>query len=135
MRTVGGESRIWALRLFAVSWGAMSALAAYLLAKYYPLSNVWFWPLGITAACVFGFFCPRLLRWPYRLVDQLLEPVGQFMSLIVLGVVFFGVFTPFAVFLRWRGWDPLRLQRASRGASAWIDRPQASERPDYRWQY
>lgn len=135
MRTAGGESRIWVLRLFAVSWGAASALGAYLLAKYFPLSSVWLGPLGITAACVVGLFCPALLRRPYGLVDQLLTPVGELLSLIVLGVVFFGVFTPFAVFLRWRGWDPLRLQRESRVASAWIDRPQASERPDYHWQY
>lgn len=131
----GKEIKIWLLRLFAVSWGAMAALAAYLLAKYFPLSSVWIGPLGITAACVVGLFFPALLRRPYSLVEQVLGPVGHLLSFIVLGVVYFGVFTPFAALLRWRGWDPLRLQRESRGATAWIDRPQAPERPDYRWQY
>lgn len=130
-----GESRIWVLRLFAVSWSTISVLAAYLLARHFPETTFWIWPLGIALACAVGFCFPTLLRRPYRLAERLLGPVGQLFSLIVLGIVFYGVFTPFAVILRLRGWDPLRLQRTSRGPSAWIDRPKAAASSDYRWQY
>lgn len=135
MTTNDKETKIWLLRLFAVSWGALSVLAACLLANAFPGSSLWLWPLGITVACSVGFCVPALLRRPYRLVERALAPVGQLFSLIVLGVVFFGVFTPFAIVLRWRGWDPLRLKRASRGPSAWIDCPRAATASDYRWQY
>jgi hypothetical protein len=135
MGASGGECKPWVLRLFAISWGAISVLAACLLAQHFPETMVWILPLGLAVACVVGLCFPALLRRPYRRVEQLLGPVGQLFSFIVLGVVFFGVFTPVAVFLRWRGWDPLRLKRENRGASAWIDRPKASERSDYRWQY
>lgn len=135
MRRAGGESKVWVLRLFAISWGAMFAIAAFLLAKYLPKSSIWISPLAVVVVCVVGLFFPALLRRPYGLVEQLLGPVGELLSLIVLGVVYFGVFTPFAVFLGLRGWDPLRLKRESRSASAWIDRPKAEESSDYRWQY
>lgn len=135
MRKVDGENKVWILRLFAVSWGAISVFAAYLLAKNFPASRVWIGPLGVALTCAVGLFFPALLRRPYRLVELLLAPVGQLLSLIVLGIVYFGVFTPFAALLRLLSWDPLRLKRASRSASAWIDRPKASESSAYRWQY
>lgn len=135
MTTNNKETKIWLLRLFAVSWGALSVLAASLLAKHFPGTTAWIWPLGIAVACGVGFCVPALLRRPYRLVEGALAPVGQLFSLIVLGVVFFAVFTPFAIVLRWRGWDPLRLKRARRGPSGWIDRPRDATTSDYRWQY
>lgn len=135
MRRAGEMSKIWVLRLFAASWGAIFAIAACLLAKSFPGSTIWVWPLGITAACAVGLFLPALLRRPYALVEQVLGPVGQLLSFITLGLVYFGVFTPFAALLRWRGWDPLRLKCTSRTPSAWIDRPGKPENSDYRWQY
>lgn len=131
----GGECKVWLLRLFAVSWGILFGLAAYLLTQSLSGTMLWIWPLGIAVACGIGFCFPALLRRPYRLVEQLLAPVGQLFSLVALGIVFFGVFTPYAIMQRLCGRDPLRLQRKNQGASAWRDRPKAAESTDYHWQY
>jgi hypothetical protein len=44
---------------------------------------------------------------------------------IVMGILFFGVMTPMAWFVRLRGQDLLRLKRDSAAASYWIDRETA----------
>ena len=47
--------------------------------------------------------------------------LGMVVSPIILGMVFFGLFTPIAVFTKLLGRDELRLQTSSR-ATHWIDR-------------
>ena len=48
--------------------------------------------------------------------------LGRVISPIAIGIVFFGVLTPTAVRMRWRGKDPLRLGRASSPPSYWLPR-------------
>jgi hypothetical protein len=48
--------------------------------------------------------------------------LGKVISPIALGIVFFGVLTPTAVLMRWRGKDPLRLARAPSAPSYWLPR-------------
>lgn len=47
--------------------------------------------------------------------------LGYFVSPIVMGLVFFGLFTPLAALLRLAGRDELRL-KAGRGGTFWLDR-------------
>ncbi len=129
------EIKSWVLRLFAVSWGALLALAAYLLAASTCRWWLWSWLLVGVVLCVAGFFRPQLMCGPYRMVERALAPVGHLFSLLLLSLFFFGVFAPYAVILRWRGWDPLRIKGANRSPSAWVERPDASISSGYRWQY
>ena len=63
-----------------------------------------------------------LLRIPNRLWMGLGLLLGRIVNPIAMGAIFFAVFTPMAVFFRWRGRDPLRLRRDPAGATYWIDR-------------
>ncbi|MCP4635182.1 MAG: hypothetical protein GY848_01735 [Methyloversatilis sp.] len=82
----------------AIAWGAASALTA-----------------------VVTLFAPRLLA-PFNRVWYLLgELLGRIVSPIVMGVIFFGLITPVALFGRLRGRDELRMRRRT-VSSHWIDR-------------
>lgn len=129
------EIKSWVLRLFAVSWGALLALAVYLLAASTCRWWLWGWFLVGVVLCAAGVVRPRLMRGPYRMVERVLSPVGHLFSLLILSLVFFGVFTPYAVILRLRGWDPLRMKRRKYGPTAWVERPSDPVSSGYRWQY
>lgn len=126
------EAGIRMLRLFAVSWGLILSMTGYLLANG---RGQWFWPLVGVVFCAAGLLRPQLMRGPYRIVERGFRPAGHLVSMLIMAVVFFGMFTPYAFILRLTGWNPLRLKRKSWGGSAWIGRTKASGSPDYRWQY
>lgn len=131
---VDGETEVGTrmLRLFAVSWGLILSVAGYFLADGL---ERWIWPLAGVIFCGAGLFRPRLMRGPYRIVERGLRPVGHLLSLLLLAMVYYGVFTSYAVILSLTGWDPLRLKQASRGVSAWNERSGRDKNPDYHWQY
>lgn len=76
------------------------------------------------------------LVWPawgqrfYRRLRACLEPVAQVVSLLLLGLVFFGVVTPIAMMLRVLGRDRLGLKPKTVRTTEWHevqrDRPLAS---------
>ena len=129
------EIKDWVLRLFAVSWSVLLALVVYLLAASGCHGWLWSWLLVGVVFCVVGVLRPRLMYGPYRRVERAMAPVGHLFSLLILSLVFFGVFTPYAVILRWCGWNPLRMKSERRGASAWVARSEVSATSGYRWQY
>ena len=82
----------------AIAWGAASALTA-----------------AVT------LFVPRLLA-PFNRAWYLLgELLGRIVSPIVMGVIFFGLITPVALFGRLRGRDELRMRRRT-VSTHWTDR-------------
>ncbi len=133
MPEIGISKRM--LRLFALSWGGMSAVAAYLLRSAGGGSVFWLLPAALALAFFAGLFVPAAMRGPYRLVERLFQPVGKFFALLTLGIVYFGLFTPFALALRLFGWDPLRLRHGRRKDSAWVGRDGSSNKTNYDWQY
>ena len=135
MNDAGGEIKIWLLRLFAGSWATMFALAALLLKNFVPGFALWWLPLFATLFFAFGLFVPAVMRRPYRVVEGLLAPVGEVFAFLILGIVYYGVFTPFSLVLRLIGWDPLRRRRSRFSASAWVERNPSAADADYRWQY
>lgn len=135
MTAVGNEVKIWVLRLFSISWGAIFALAAYLLRTAFPDSSVWLLSLTMAIVLSGGIFVPAAMRRPYRMVERIFAPLGKLFALFTLGVVYFGVFTPFALALRLLSWDPLRLHRVRRRDSAWVACGKKTIGTDYHWQY
>jgi hypothetical protein len=51
---------------------------------------------------------PRSLRLVYRVWMWLGEGLGWINSRMILGVIFYGLFTPAGLLMRLRGYDPLR---------------------------
>ena len=60
--------------------------------------------------------------------------LGMIVSPIVLGVLFFGLFTPIAVLMRLSGRDEMRL-RFSRKASHWITRSEPIKSESFKHQF
>jgi hypothetical protein len=124
----------WVLLLFAVSWTSLCALASYLLWDG-SISGLWLLPLGMALFFGRGIFVPAIMLPSFRLVDRLLAPIGRLFALLMLIIVYFGVFSPFALALRLIGWDPLRLRRHEQKHSAWVKRSTPETEADYFWQY
>ena len=60
--------------------------------------------------------------------------LGRIVSPIVLGIIFFGLFTPIAVFMRLSGRDELRLNFMQK-ASHWISRNQSIKTESFKNQF
>ena len=60
--------------------------------------------------------------------------LGMIVSPIVLGVIFFGLFTPIAFFMRLSGRDELRL-KLSKKASYWISRSELLKSESFKQQF
>lgn len=60
--------------------------------------------------------------------------LGMIISPVVLGVVFFGLFTPYGVVMRIMGRDELRLKQ-TKNESHWVRRLDSSPQTDFKQQY
>jgi len=60
--------------------------------------------------------------------------LGMIVSPIVLGIIFFGLFTPIAFFMRLSGRDELRL-KFSKKASHWISRSEPIKSESFKYQF
>jgi hypothetical protein len=84
-------------------------------------------------ALVFGFVGlarPEALRPIYIVLRALTYPVGRVVSLILLGTLFYGVFTPLALFFKLAGRDVLERHRPEK-ASYWSPKPAVKDLRSY----
>jgi hypothetical protein len=70
---------------------------------------------------------PTLLHWANRIWNRIGILLGKVVTPIVTGLLFYVVFTPGAVVMRWLGKDPLRLKRDTEGKSYWLERSPADD--------
>jgi thiol:disulfide interchange protein len=107
-------------RQFGVSVGlVLLAASAYFLWRGRGTAVV-----GVPAAvggllAALGAVAPRALVHPNRAWMALAEALSFVSVRIVLGLLFYLVFTPLGAFRRWRGWDPLSRRAAAGRASFW----------------
>jgi hypothetical protein len=81
------------------------------------------WALWVSAAfLVISFVAPRVLRPLNRLWTLVGLVLHRVTNPLVLGILFYGVFTPFGVVRRMFGWDPLRLAPQPDASSYWLVR-------------
>lgn len=73
---------------------------------------------------------PALLAVPNRLWMQFGLLLGRVVSPVVIGILFFVVFTPFGVVMRAFGHDPLRLKRDPRASTYWVEREPPGPAPE-----
>ena len=60
--------------------------------------------------------------------------LGIIISPIVLGIIFFGLFTPYSLVMRMMGRDELRLRKTNK-KSYWIIRSKSSPQTDFKQQF
>ncbi len=110
-------------RSFGVTFACVFALVtAWLLYRH----GLGLAPLATGAiACVFlllGYLAPRLLRPLNRLWLRFGLVLHAVVNPLILGVLFFIVFTPMGLVIRLFGGDLLRMRRGADGESYWIFR-------------
>ena len=124
------------LRQFAAIWvvffGAVAAWQEYhhhrhLLALLVALLAVTVGPLGVA--------WPRTIRPVFVGWMALVYPIGWIVSRVVLGVIFYGLFTPVAWIFRIIGRDELRLKRQPHTGTYWHSKPRATDKAHYLRQF
>jgi len=77
---------------------------------------------------------PRALRWVFVGWMIAVFPIGWVVSHVLLGVIFFALFTPIAIVFRLIGRDPLRL-RTTDAETHWLPKPPPPGPESYYHQY
>ena len=89
------------------------------------------WAIAVAAAfALSAWLAPRLLAPLNRLWFRFGALLHRIVSPIALGVIFFGVITPFALVMRLFGRDELLLRRRSARPSYWVRREPPGPPPD-----
>lgn len=124
------------LRQFAALWivffGAIAALQVFPLHRH---------ALGIVLAVLAVTVGPLGLAWPRTIKPVfigwmiLAYPIGWIVSRIVLGVLFYGLFTPVAWVFRCIGRDELALKTQPTEATYWCPKPSAADQSQYLRQF
>ena len=124
------------------SFGWLFTIVFLLLAAWSGWKGAMSWSLGFGSLSatflLVTLIAPRLLTPLNRAWMALGHLLGRIISPIVLGVMFFGLVTPFALVMRVAGRDALRLRafRDPKIASHWIRRDPVGPPPDsFRRQY
>jgi Saxitoxin biosynthesis operon protein SxtJ len=92
--------------------------------------DVRLWALGLAAGlAVVGLVAPALLDIPNRLWLRLGRAINRVVGPAVLGLFFYGLFTPLAAVLRMFGRDPLKRRRPQDVDSYFVDRSTRSAGP------
>jgi len=124
------------LLVFALSWLVMFSVAGWLVRSLGAVSWVvaLLWAVG-AAVPLAGLWRPGLLRTCYLGMALVTWPLATAVSLLLLGIVYYGVITPIGLMLRLFGYDPLRRRNEGDGSSSWIDRQEPSDLKRYFRQY
>jgi formate-dependent nitrite reductase membrane component NrfD len=88
--------------------------------------------LGLgSVVLVAGLARPGTIRWLYAGMMAASFPCGWVMSHLMLGIVYFGLFTPLSWLFRVRGRDRLHLRLDPRAATYWKVRPASPASDSY----
>ncbi|HEX6827924.1 MAG TPA: SxtJ family membrane protein [Burkholderiales bacterium] len=89
------------------------------------------WALALSAAvAAVTLVRPALLAVLNRLWMKFGLLLGKIVSPVVIGILFYGVITPFGIAMRLAGKDPLRLKRDPGASTYWIRRDPPGPPPD-----
>ncbi len=126
------EIRLWAVILA----GVLTAVAAvqYFVWGHERAAAV-FWVLAVIFL-VNGLLFPRLLKPVYYLWMKLAAALAWFNTRLILGIVFFLIFTPIGLILRLLRVDLIKQRWDEKAKSYWIKRPEEPFDPsNYEKQY
>jgi hypothetical protein len=88
------------------------------------------WTIGLL-----GILVPQAMRYIYVGWMVLAFPIGWTVSWIILGLLFFVVFTPVAIVFRWMGRDALALRRRPDLTTFWIPKTTPTDARTYYQQF
>jgi len=123
------------LRQFAGLWIVFFAMMAARLA--FRGDPKWAFAVAAMAVTVgpMGIVWPRAIRPIFIGWMAAAYPIGWVVSRLVLGVIFYGLFTPVAFVLRLTGRDALGLEAKRAEHSYWQTKPHAADQSQYLRQY
>jgi hypothetical protein len=78
-----------------------------------------------------GLVRPQALRLIFVGWMYVAFPIGWVVSHVVLGALFYGLFTPVGLIFRLMGRDPLTLRRPQAAASYWAPKPRVTDKRRY----
>src|SRR5262245_14682647 len=84
---------------------------------------------------VMGLLAPRLIKPLFVGWMMAVFPIGWVVSRIVLGTIFYLVFTPISLIFRIIGRDALALKPGSTNSSYWRSRPGSNDQKQYLRQF
>ena len=124
------------LRQFAVLWIIFFAVLAARLA-FRAGEPKWAFAVAALALTVgpMGIIWPRAIRPIFIGWMAAAYPIGWVVSRIILGVIFYGLFTPVAFLFRLIGRDALGLEAKRAEHSYWQGKPHAVDQSQYLRQY
>ena len=113
--------------LFLLIFGALAAVEV--LVRHRPALALVY---GVLAAVVgpLGLVAPRAIKPLWVGWSVVAFPIGWVVSTVILGVLYFGVFTPIGLVFRLLGRDALGLRRAD-VQTYWKPRPAARNQREY----
>ena len=82
-----------------------------------------------------GIVAPRIIRPVFFSAMTVTYPIGWVISHVILGLLFYGLFTPIGVFFRLRGRDVLRLNPQRRSLTYWQVKPSPTSKSQYLSQF
>ena len=110
--------------VFVVVFGGLAAYGWFKAAAWQ------FWPLGLSLITLaFTLLRPQALRPLNRLWMQLAELLNRVVSPVVMGLIFFGLFTPVAWVMRAAGRDALKRRFVPELKSYWVERQPPGPNP------
>jgi hypothetical protein len=93
--------------------------------------------LGILSITIgpLGIASPRLIRPVFVGWMIVVYPIGWVVSRVVLGFLFYGLFTPVALLFRAMGRDELRLKPQPHAKTYWSGKPRVTDKTKYLRQF
>ncbi|MCC6671377.1 MAG: hypothetical protein IT458_09970 [Planctomycetes bacterium] len=107
-----------------------------------PLSNTLTWVfLGIAALILVAELAVAELwertlgKWLFQLLTLITMPIGMVISFVLLGLIYYGMFTPVALWFRIIGRDPMHRRIDKAATSYWHARTRQRTPASYLRQY
>jgi hypothetical protein len=110
------------LRQFSGAWiFVFGLLAATQLWRHHHPTNAQV--LGVVALIgLAGLIRPSLMRWVFVGASIAAFPIGWIVTQLILGILFYLVLTPLALYFRIKGRDALKLRRPPTNGTMWETR-------------
>jgi hypothetical protein len=123
------------LRQFSGAWIVVfGLLAATQQWRHHHPQNAQF--LAVVAAIgIAGLVRPPLMRWVFVGASIAAFPIGWIVTQLILGILFYLVLTPLALFFRIKGRDALKLRRPPAESTMWEPKEPSTDPARYLRQF
>ncbi|MBT3200336.1 MAG: hypothetical protein HN350_10515 [Phycisphaerales bacterium] len=121
------------LRQFALIGGVFAAIVGYLAlasAGHWISASI-VWAIGALVA-ILGLVKPKYVRGIYLGASYMTAPIGIVVSLIVLGIVYYGVVTPIGIVMRLLGRDAMNRRPDPAVETYWLQRHESPQERYFR---